>query len=89
MDTVKDRMAEVAALQAKRTAMVRHATELSDERAALVFEARCCYEPGANVRLGEINAALALHHAELHSVDCALNEAAKRLALAQQREFAT
>ncbi|HMF28916.1 MAG TPA: hypothetical protein VKE42_09095 [Candidatus Cybelea sp.] len=84
-DDVAQAEAVVNELLHKRSRLVAHATELTDERFAISFGSGQGYAPEAFPRLGEINAALALLDSELRSVDVALVEARKRLALEEGR----
>jgi hypothetical protein len=80
---VTEAEADVLVLQRRRARLVEHGRELSDERVSVTIQAQT-YEPGARFRLREVNAMLAVIDSELRSVDAALNEAGRRLALAQQ-----
>jgi hypothetical protein len=84
---VTEAEAAVLMLQRKRAALVSKGRELADERVSTTISAQC-YEPGARHRLREINQALAVLDSELRSIDCALTEAGRALALAQQENAA-
>jgi predicted translin family RNA/ssDNA-binding protein len=72
-------------LRQKREHCVKRGRELTDERAAIALAAHTG-DKAASKRLQEINAALALHNCEIESIDAALAEATKRLAVAQAAE---
>ena len=86
--TVVEAEADVIVLQRKRARLIEYGRELADEKSAAVIQAKT-YEPGAGFRPREVNAMLALVEVEIRAVNSALDEAGKRLALAQvQRETA-
>ena len=75
--------AVLAKLQGMRDNVVRHGTELSDERANVALAAMTG-DAKARKRLDAINAELATQHGELESIDAALRTAGERLADAQR-----
>jgi hypothetical protein len=79
---VSEAEAAVLMLTRKRVRLLSQARDLADERVSVTIQVSV--EPGARHRLREINQELALLDSELRSVDAALTEAGRRLALAQQ-----
>jgi hypothetical protein len=76
--------ATVLMLQRKRAALVSKGRELADERVSVSIQTQI--ESGAHQRLREINSALAVIEAEMRNINCALEEARKRLTLAQAQQ---
>jgi hypothetical protein len=77
--------AVVADLEQKRRDLIRHGTDLSDERCSVALAAYTG-DQKAPARLDAINTALATHASELASLDAALKAAAEHVAAAQQVE---
>jgi chromosome segregation ATPase len=83
--SVEKAEAVVAQLEQKRSACVRHGTELQDERANVALSAHTG-DAKARKRLDEINSEIAVHSSELASLDAALGAASERLEKARQHE---
>jgi hypothetical protein len=83
--SVEKAEAVVAQLEQKRSACVRHGTELQDERANVALSAHTG-DAKARKRLDEINSEIAVHSSELASLDAALRAASERLEKARQHE---
>jgi hypothetical protein len=77
----------LAALRGKRDAAVAHGIELGEQRTRLAFDAHTGNK-AARERLDALNREGAVHASELHSLDCAISEAAARVKTAQAAESA-
>jgi hypothetical protein len=75
-------------LQQKREALVARGHRLGEERGKISFAAHAGGDAKARKQLDELNRELALHDAELRSLDCAIVEADTRVKTAQAAEVA-
>jgi hypothetical protein len=73
-------------LQQKREVLVARGHSLGEERGKISFAAHAGGDAKARKQLDELNRELALHDAELRSLDCAIAEAAARVKTAQAAE---
>jgi hypothetical protein len=80
---VEKAQAIVADLEAKRHALIRNGTDLSDEHAHVALAAYYSGDAKARKRLDEIEAALSKHTVDLASIDAALKAAAANVTAAR------
>jgi hypothetical protein len=73
-------------LRQKRDALVAHGIKLGEERAKLAFSAHAEADKAAQKRLDAVHGELGRFESELKSVDEAIGEATKRLAVAERAE---